>query len=203
MEFINELLDSMKPLLEEYGYLALIVSIFLEGVGVPMPGQSLLIAASIISTEQVMNLSTVMIVSWLSCFLGNTCGYLIGYYFEGWLDRKGYISGPKIARLQYAIHKYGPACLIVSRFVEGMKQFMPLACGVAKMPRREFLLGNALAATIWVLVFSLLTNYAFENLSSLGNIYRQYKYFVWIIAAALFVWMVLALIKRKKAKSDK
>lgn len=203
LEIINELLNSMKPLLEQYGYLALVVSIFLEGVGIPMPGQSLLIAASILSTDQVMNLSTVMILSWLSCFSGNTCGYLIGYHFEGWLDKKGYISGPRIAKLQYTIQKYGPACLVVSRFIEGMKQFMPLACGVAKMPRKEFLLGNALASTIWVLVFSLLTNYVFENISSLDHLYRQYKYFVWVIAAALFVWMVSGIIKRKKTKSAK
>ncbi|MEL7287737.1 MAG: DedA family protein, partial [Pseudomonadota bacterium] len=141
---------AMKPLLEQYGYLALIVSIFLEGIGIPMPGQSLMIAASIISSEHVMNLSLVMIVSWLSCFFGNTCGYLIGYNFEGWLDKKGYISGPKMQKLQSTIQKYGPACLVVSRFVEGMKQFMPLACGIAKMPRKEFLLGNALATQMVV-----------------------------------------------------
>ncbi|MDG2932489.1 DedA family protein, partial [Vibrio parahaemolyticus] len=56
MEHINELLMSMKPLLEQYGYVALIVSIFLEGIGIPMPGQSLMIAASLLSSEQVMNL---------------------------------------------------------------------------------------------------------------------------------------------------
>lgn len=88
MEHINALLISMKPLLEQYGYLALIVSIFFEGIGIPMPGQSLMIAASILASEQVMNLSMVMVISWLSCFLGNTCGYLLGYYFEGWLDKK-------------------------------------------------------------------------------------------------------------------
>ncbi|MDG2671267.1 DedA family protein, partial [Vibrio parahaemolyticus] len=44
MEHINALLISMKPLLEQYGYLALIVSIFFEGIGIPMPGQSLMIA---------------------------------------------------------------------------------------------------------------------------------------------------------------
>ncbi|NMU86595.1 DedA family protein, partial [Vibrio parahaemolyticus] len=65
MEHINELLVSMKPLLEQYGYVALIVSIFLEGIGIPMPGQSLMIAASLLSSEQVMNLSMVMMVSWL------------------------------------------------------------------------------------------------------------------------------------------
>ncbi|WP_181028076.1 DedA family protein [Vibrio jasicida] len=190
---------AMKPLLEQYGYLALIVSIFLEGIGIPMPGQSLMIAASIISSEHVMNLSLVMIVSWLSCFLGNTCGYLIGYYFEGWLDKKGYISGPKMQKLQSTIQKYGPACLVVSRFVEGMKQFMPLACGIAKMPRKEFLLGNALATTIWVAVFSLLTNFAFEHLSVLSQFYTEHRYVVWSSAALLFSLMIFALLKRKKA----
>lgn len=199
MEHINELLMAMKPLLEQYGYLALIVSIFLEGIGIPMPGQSLMIAASIISSEHVMNLSLVMIVSWLSCFFGNTCGYLIGYYFEGWLDKKGYISGPKMQKLQSTIQKYGPACLVVSRFVEGMKQFMPLACGIAKMPRKEFLLGNALATTIWVAVFSLLTNFAFEHLSVLSQFYTDHRYMVWSSAALLFSLMIFALLKRKKA----
>lgn len=199
MEHINELLMAMKPLLEQYGYLALIVSIFLEGIGIPMPGQSLMIAASIISSEHVMNLSLVMIVSWLSCFFGNTCGYLIGYYFEGWLDKKGYISGPKMQKLQSTIQKYGPACLVVSRFVEGMKQFMPLACGIAKMPRKEFLLGNALATTIWVAVFSLLTNFAFEHLSVLSQFYTEHRYIVWSSAALLFSLMIFALLKRKKA----
>ncbi|MGR5435512.1 DedA family protein [Vibrio owensii] len=190
---------AMKPLLEQYGYLALIVSIFLEGIGIPMPGQSLMIAASIISSEHVMILSLVMIVSWLSCFFGNTCGYLIGYYFEGCLDKKGYISGPKMQKLQSTIQKYGPACLVVSRFVEGMKQFMPLACGIAKMPRKEFLLGNALATTIWVAVFSLLTNFAFEHLSVLSQFYTDHRYVVWSSAALLFSLMIFALLKRKKA----
>ncbi len=199
MEHINDLLMAMKPLLEQYGYLALIVSIFLEGLGIPMPGQSLMIAASIISSEHVMNLSLVMIVSWLSCFFGNTCGYLIGYNFEGWLDKKGYISGPKMQKLQSTIQKYGPACLVVSRFVEGMKQFMPLACGIAKMPRKEFLLGNALATTIWVAVFSLLTNFTFEHLSVLSQFYTDHRYVVWSSAALLFSLMIFALLKRKKA----
>ncbi|HDM8197264.1 TPA: DedA family protein [Vibrio harveyi] len=190
---------AMKPLLEQYGYLALIVSIFLEGIGIPMPGQSLMIAASIISSEHVMNLSLVMIVSWLSCFFGNTCGYLIGYHFEGWLDKKGYISGPKMQKLQNTIQKYGPVCLVVSRFIEGMKQFMPLACGIAKMSRKEFLLGNALATTIWVAVFSLLTNFAFEHLSVLSQFYTEHRYVVWSSAALLFSLMIFALLKRKKA----
>ena len=89
--------------------------------------------------------------------------------------------------------------LVVSRFVEGMKQFMPLACGIAKMPRKEFLLGNALATTIWVAVFSLLTNFTFEHLSVLSQFYTDHRYVVWSSAALLFSLMIFALLKRKKA----
>ena len=102
-------------------------------------------------------------------------------------------------KLQNTIQKYGPACLVVSRFVEGMKQFMLLACGIAKMPRKEFLLGNALATTIWVAVFSLLTNFAFEHLSVLSQFYTDHRYVVWSSAALLFSLMIFALLKRKKA----
>ncbi|GAK86155.1 arginine/ornithine antiporter ArcD [Vibrio ponticus] len=198
MEHINQLLDAMSPLLDQYGYLALIVSIFLEGVGVPMPGQSLMIAASILASRGVMNLYMVMLVSWLACFIGNTCGYLLGYYFETWLDKKGYISGDKFHKLQNYIQKYGPACLVVSRFIEGLKQFMPLACGIAKMPKHEFLIGNAIASTVWVVVFSLLTNFAFTHLHQLATFYTNHQILVWCAVALLFAALVMLILRRRK-----
>ncbi|MFA0412641.1 DedA family protein [Vibrio renipiscarius] len=200
MEHINELLNAMSPILAQYGYLALAVSISLEGIGIPMPGQSLMIAASILASRGVMNLPLVMVVSWLACFIGNTCGYLIGYYFEGWLDKKGYISGDKMKKLQVNIQKYGPICLVVSRFIEGMKQFMPLACGIAKMPRHEFLWGNALAATIWVAVFSLLSNVAFSHLHQISTFYTAHPFAVWGAAALFFIGLIGLILRRKRSK---
>jgi len=203
LQHITELLNAMSPVLDHYGYLALVISIFLEGIGIPMPGQSLMIAASILAASGSMNLSMVMLVSWLACFIGNTCGYLLGYHFEGWLDKKGYISGTKMQKLQSAIQRYGPACLVISRFIEGMKQFMPLACGIAKMPKREFLFGNALASTIWVAVFSLLSNFAFAHLPQLSTFYTEYRLGVWLIAASLFIGLILVMLRRRKKRSQK
>ena len=203
MQHITQLLDAMSPVLDQYGYVALVISIFFEGIGVPMPGQSLMITASILAARGSMNLSMVMLASWLACFIGNTCGYLLGYYFESWLDKKGYISGTKMQKLQNAIQKYGPACLVVSRFIEGMKQFMPLACGIAKMPKREFLLGNALATTIWVAVFSLLSNYAFAHLHQLSTFYTEHQMGVWLVAASLFLGLLLLMLGRRRSRSQK
>ena len=203
MQHITQLLDAMSPVLDQYGYVALVISSFVEGIGVPMPGQSLMIAASILAARGSMNLSMVMLTSWLACFIGNTCGYLLGYYFESWLDKKGHISGTKMQKLQNAIQKYGPACLVVSRFIEGMKQFMPLACGIAKMPKREFLLGNALATTIWVAVFSLLSNYAFAHLHQLSTFYTEHQMGVWLVTASLFLGLLLLMLRRRRNRSQK
>ena len=198
MQYINELLDAMTPVLEHYGYLALFISIFLEGIGIPMPGQSLMITASILASRGVMNLNMVIIVSWLACFIGNTCGYLIGYHFEDWLDKKGYISGSKMLKLQIIIQKYGPICLVLSRFIEGMKQFMPLACGIAKMPRREFIWGNTLATTIWVAAFSVLSNFAFAHLHQISTFYTGHQLGVWSAAVLLFICLGGLIIRRQK-----
>lgn len=202
MEHVNELLNAMSPVLDHYGYLALVISIFLEGVGVPMPGQSLMIAASILASRGVMNLPAVMATSWLACFIGNSCGYLLGYYFEGWLDKKGYISGSKMQKLQIAIQKYGPICLVISRFIEGMKQFMPLACGIAKMPRHEFLWGNALATTIWVAVFSLLSNFAFAHLHQISTFYTSHQVGIWCVAAIVFVALIFLILRRRHSNKN-
>lgn len=181
MIHIQHLLDSMRPLLEHYGYFALVVSIFFEGTGIPLPGQSVLITASILASQGVMNFPLVIAVGWISCFLGNTCGYFIGFYFESWLAKKGYISESKLKKMQDKIQKYGPTVLVISRFVEGLKQFMPLACGMAKMSKRAFFIGNAIASTLWVIVFSVLVNYIFAHLDSLLHFYHHHKIMLWAL----------------------
>ncbi|MCG9555703.1 DedA family protein [Vibrio sp. Isolate31] len=197
MQHINDLLVTMKPLLDQYGDLALIVSLILEGVGLPMPGLSLMIAALVMSSQKMSNLTFIIFVSWLSCFIGNTFGYLLGYYFESWLGKKGYVSGPRMQHLQAIIKRYGPICLIISRFVEGMKQFMPLACGIAKMSRRDFLIGNASATSIWVAVYGMLTYLFVEYLHRIEQFYRGHRLVIWVIAAILFLLLVVALLKRR------
>ncbi|MGF1740754.1 DedA family protein [Vibrio profundum] len=198
MIHIHDLIQSMKPLLEHYGYFALIVSVFFEGMGIPLPGQSVLITASIMSSENVMNLPMVMTIGWIACFCGNTAGYFIGYYFESWLAKKGYISEKKWQKIHSIIQKYGPICLVISRFVEGMKQFMPMACGMAKMSKRTFFIGNAMASTLWVLVFSLLVHYVFAHLSGVMRFYHHHQLTLWVACGVLLLAIVLLFIKRKK-----
>ncbi len=75
---------------------------------------------------------------------------------------------------------------------------MPLACGIAKMPLKEFLLGNLLATSIWVAVFGLLTHFAFEHLHQITTFYDQHRYLIWSLGGLIFAAMLYTVIKHKR-----
>ena len=45
--------------------------------------------------------------------------------------------------------RFGPAAVIVARFVPIVRTFAPVAAGVGKMPYRKYSLYNAIGAALW------------------------------------------------------
>ena len=71
-------LTRVQPLLERYGYGASFVSVMLEGVGIPTPGQSLLMASSIEAAKARMNFALLLFLVASVATVGNSIGYAIG-----------------------------------------------------------------------------------------------------------------------------
>ena len=65
--------------LVQYGYLAVFLGIFLEDFGVPIPGETLLIEASVLAAKGRFNIWIVASLGILAGFLGDNIGYGIGY----------------------------------------------------------------------------------------------------------------------------
>ena len=68
----------MQPMLDRYGYLVVFLTILVEGVGIPAPGQTLLIAAALSAAHGNLSLVWVLIWACLAAGLGNSLGYLLG-----------------------------------------------------------------------------------------------------------------------------
>lgn len=67
-----------QPLLDSYGYLAVLVAVLIEGFGIPAPGQTLLMAAAFLAARGEMSLALVLALALPACVLGNTLGYVLG-----------------------------------------------------------------------------------------------------------------------------
>ena len=77
---LQHYLDLAKPWLDHYGYFALFITLFTEGFGVLAPGQTLLIAAALLTAEGQLNLTLVLLVAWIATVSGEIVGYGIGLW---------------------------------------------------------------------------------------------------------------------------
>jgi membrane protein DedA with SNARE-associated domain len=68
----------LQPVLNEYGLGALFVAALVEGFGIPLPGQTLLIACGLMAATGRMDITSVLVVGWVATQLGDVIGYLIG-----------------------------------------------------------------------------------------------------------------------------
>ncbi|KDM90429.1 DedA family protein [Photobacterium galatheae] len=186
------LVQDLAPLMQEYGYTVLALAIAVEGLGIPAPGQSLLIVASYLSVSGTFSLPAVLAVAGASSWLGNTAGYLVGSKFSHVVEQRGWLKPASVEKVHGFIDKYGVMGLVLSRFLEGLKQLMCLGCGMAQMPRHHFLIGNTLAVGIWLVVFGMGPAYFHEEIGQIGLFYHHHQQAFWSVAAiaglALLFW---------------
>ena len=146
---LEQHLAAAQPLLERWGYAAVFGCIFVEGVGIPAPGQTLLVAGALLAGRGELMLAELLVVALLAAALGNTAGWLIGRAGGRPLLQR-FAHGGRLARVERLFTRWGPRILALGRFVDGLRQINGLAAGALGMPRGEFLLWNAIGALLWV-----------------------------------------------------
>ncbi|HGF5258972.1 TPA: DedA family protein [Vibrio parahaemolyticus] len=169
MEQLQHIIDNLSPILNEYGYAILFAGVFLEGTAIPVPGQSLMIAASCLAVTSVFDLKLVMLISLLSAFFGNLLGYYIGLNFSNFFKKKGGLSSPTVRKLRYLLNRNPILIFILSRFMGPIKEITPISCGIFNVSTKDFLIGNFFGSLLWVLFYCLLFYLAFSGTLLLSN----------------------------------
>ncbi|MGC1953952.1 MAG: DedA family protein [Gammaproteobacteria bacterium] len=153
MSEFAQLLTAAEPWLRHYGYVALGVAAGMEGFGVPMPGETLLIGAALLADRGDLFIGSVVAVAWLAAFSGDNLGYLVGRYGGHRLLREMGVSAQRLDRLRRFLVRYGPAVLLLGRFFDGTRQLDGLIAGSVRMPWWRFALFDGLGVAAWVSVW--------------------------------------------------
>ena len=152
--------DHLLALVEQYGVIALFFSITLETLGLPLPGESALIASSAAAGAGKLNIWHVVIAAYVAAVLGDNIGYLIGHrYGKAVILRYGErigIAYDKYARAEEITAKYGPFMVIAARFIVLLRQLNGLVAGSTGMHWAKFLIANLIGAALWVGFWSTL-----------------------------------------------
>jgi membrane protein DedA with SNARE-associated domain len=153
------MLDTLFSYFTQYGYVVVFFGVMLENAGVPVPGETILLAAGFFAADHHFNLILVMGVACLGAVLGDNAGYLIGHKIgRATLVRYGRyvgLTGKRLAMFEAFFKSHGDKTILVARFITGLRVFAALLAGAAGMKWRTFALYNFLGAVLWSIVISL------------------------------------------------
>jgi membrane protein DedA with SNARE-associated domain len=159
MSILQEALAWIEPAIAAYGAFALFLIVYFESFGAPLPGETALIASSLLATRGDLSIEHVFLAAWLGGVLGDSTGYLIGR-FGGrlLLQRFGSLvklTPERLARIEEMARSRGFVMVLTARFVVVLRQLNGLVAGSIAMPWRHFAAANVLGAALWAGLWTL------------------------------------------------
>lgn len=143
-----------------YGYAAIGIVICLEAMGLPLPGESLMIASAIYAaTTGKLQIEWIVLSAAAGAIMGDNIGYLIGQRLGiPALEKYGPRIGLTVGRQrlgQFLFHKYGGIVVFFGRFIAFLRVFAALLAGSNRMPWGRFLVWNALGGIAWTHLYGI------------------------------------------------
>lgn len=153
MTIIHDLLSGIEPAIRTYGVSALFLTIYLESFGVPLPGESSLIAASLLAARGDLNIIHVFVAAWFGGVLGDSTGYMIGRLGgRAFIQRFGGIvklTPERLTKLEKTAQEKGFVMVFSARFVVVLRQLNGVLAGSIGMPWHRFAVANVIGAAAW------------------------------------------------------
>jgi membrane protein DedA with SNARE-associated domain len=145
--------EYVKHLIVAYGYVAIGVIVGLESMGLPLPGESVLVLAALYSGRHDLSIAGVVTAAATGAIVGDNIGYWIGRElgYRLLLRYGGYIglSAGKIKLGQYLFLRHGGKVVFFGRFAAILRILAALLAGANRMDWRRFLLANAAGGIVW------------------------------------------------------
>jgi membrane protein DedA with SNARE-associated domain len=152
--------EYLNHVISTYGYWAVGMIVALESMGLPLPGEAVLVLASLYAgRHHDLNIAGVIASAATGAIVGDNIGYLLGREF-GYrlLLRYGRYVGLSDARIklgQYLFRRHGGKVVFFGRFVAVLRVLAAFLAGANRMDWRHFLIANASGGILWACIFGL------------------------------------------------
>jgi membrane protein DedA with SNARE-associated domain len=144
----------------DYGYWAVAIVVGLESMGVPCPGETLLVAAATYAgATGNLDIAMVILAAAAAAIIGDSAGYFIGRKIGlPLLHRHGpriHLTEPRLKVGQYLFLKHGGTVVFFGRFIAILRTYAALLAGANNMPWARFFFFNATGGVVWACVFGI------------------------------------------------
>ena len=161
-------------LISTYGYFAVFALIALESIGIPLPGETALIAASIYAgSTHHLNIAAIAAVASAAAIIGDNGGYWLGRRGGGALvARYGHIvrlDQRKLKVGRYLFARHGGSVVFFGRFISVLRTYAAFLAGLNRMPLARFAVANAAGGVVWAVGYAAAAFAIGSAAASLGS----------------------------------
>ena len=182
----------LRQLLSVYGYWAVLAFVGIESIGIPLPGETMLVAAAIYAgASHQLSIELVIAAAIAGAVMGDNIGFGIGY-LGGYrlLLRYGRSIGlheRRVKLARYLFLRHGPKVVFFGRFVSVLRTYAAFLAGTARMPWWRFLVFNAAGGITWSLAYGLGAYFLGQQLNRVS---RPFEF----VAAGLAVVAIVVVV---------
>ena len=151
---------TLTDALATYGYWAIFVLIAIESAGIPVPGETMLLAASVYAgTTHQLHLALIVAAAAAGAIVGDNVGFVLGREGgERLLRRYGHLVRLNERRLKvgrYLFLRHGGKVVFWGRFVAVLRMWAAFLAGTNRMPWTRFLVYNAAGGAAWATLYGV------------------------------------------------
>jgi membrane protein DedA with SNARE-associated domain len=152
--------STITNLLQSHGYPALFLLVALESAGIPLPGETALVAAAAFAASGHLSIYVVIAIASAAAILGDNAGY--------WIGRKGglplvrrygrflHVDESRLQQAQKFFERHGAKAVFMGRFIALLRTWAAMLAGISCMRYPIFMFYNALGGAVWATLFGIL-----------------------------------------------
>jgi membrane protein DedA with SNARE-associated domain len=191
-------LHEVAHLVHHYGYGLVFAATALQGLGLPVPGGTAIVAAALYAgTDHGLNIVLVIAAGALGALAGASAAFALGRWRGEtillYAGRRLRQSPERVQRMRAEFAARGGLMVFIGRFITGLRNVVGLLGGATGMPFRRFVAITAVAATVWALINGLEYYYLGHALAG-ANTWVQ---IVLVCAGVAWLAISLNLVRRR------
>jgi membrane protein DedA with SNARE-associated domain len=198
---VNDLVTWCTNIIAVFGLPGIFVLMLLESACVPIPAEATMMFAGFAVSQGKLGLAAAIAVG----VAGNVAGAWLVYYLGLYggrplIDRYGryMLLRPEHVELtERWFARYGPLSVVVCRLLPGVRSFVSLPAGVARMPIWRFTLYTALGSLPFVAFLAWLGVKVGANWRAIEQSFKWLDYAVVAGLVALVIWAVARRMRRQ------
>lgn len=178
-------------IVSKYGGIGILVCLILEYLGLPVPGESIMLFMGFVSRANVYRILILILLASAGTFSGSMLAYLIGRRFgEKIILKLGAPFGLNkqlLDRADNLLKRHQAFYIIVSRFIPGIRHAVPYLSGISRINLIKNMGYNVISSLIWCTCFLVLGGVAGNSWKLIGKTIGAYTLAILILAICVYM----------------